>query len=183
MDKIYTFCPNSESNWYRHWGHDTLKFEDIQHLETMTFEFTLHRLFNARELQQEVFAVEIPRDPSQPATISLDSSNEAKDPKEESLEEEKLKETDKTLDIPPSPMATETFTWTVEDEETVKAIHNAPNVWGFWSPIWSMHGFKWFLALYPDGSRLGEVLTCERLRVLHNPFEHQQVLTERAFVD
>ena len=93
----------------------------------MTFQFTLHSLFSADDLDNGHLSAVVPA----VSAVSADSTNDGVDG-----------------------MMTESFTWTVEDTETVDAIHSAPNVFGFWSPIVEMHGFKWFLALYPNGSRL-----------------------------
>lgn len=51
------------------------------------------------------------------------------------------------------PSMTDSYTWSIEDPVTIKKMCAAPNVHGFSSPIFEMHGFKWFLNIYPNGSQ------------------------------
>ena len=54
--------------------------------------------------------------------------------------------------VPYSP-SPNSYTWRIEDPVIIKKMCAAPNVHGFSSPIFEMHGFKWYLTVYPNGSK------------------------------
>ena len=41
-----------------------------------------------------------------------------------------------------------TYTWRVSDVETVRSMKSAPNCYGFASPIFRLHGLKWFVQIF-----------------------------------
>ena len=46
-----------------------------------------------------------------------------------------------------------TYMWSIDDPVTISKMCAAPNVHGFSSPIFEMHGFKWYITVYPNGSK------------------------------
>ena len=46
------------------------------------------------------------------------------------------------------------FTWMIEDAEKVKTIKNAGKVYGFASRIFKLYGLKWYIVIYPNGSKI-----------------------------
>ena len=60
------------------------------------------------------------------------------------------------------PLPFGSYIWTVYDISMVKRIQNASNVYVFASPIFELHGFKWYITFYPNGSKLTSFrhLTC-----------------------
>jgi len=44
--------------------------------------------------------------------------------------------------------------WEVTDSEPLQAIQCADNVFGFKSPIFTVHGVKWYMTFYPNGSKI-----------------------------
>ena len=56
-----------------------------------------------------------------------------------------------SLTLPP-PQST--YRWIVDDEDTMNLMQSAPNVHGFASPIFEMFGLRFYLVLYPNGSKI-----------------------------
>ena len=56
-----------------------------------------------------------------------------------------------SLTLPP-PQST--YRWIVDDEDTMNSMQSAPNVHGFASPIFEMFGLRFYLVLYPNGSKI-----------------------------
>eukprot|EP01083_Nonionella_stella_P089036 248407_1 len=54
------------------------------------------------------------------------------------------------------------FLWEVTNtvSESLDMIHNAPNIYGFASPIFSIGGIKWYLTFYPNGSKIKRASYC-----------------------
>ena len=70
------------------------------------------------------------------------------------------------------PSVTDSYTWSIDDSSMIAQMCAAPNVHGFCSPIFEMHGFKWYLTVSPNGSktnRKGEVTLSLNLASLPDP--------------
>ena len=52
-------------------------------------------------------------------------------------------------------LQSETFLWDAADDNSLKEIQQAPNVYGYASPIFtSKNGIKWFMTFYANGSKM-----------------------------
>ena len=114
------------SRWYVNWKNKTKRLEHLQSLQSLTFQCEMH-------------------------SLQCHSEN-GLEPIENALEPI---ENDEVITNPTASIVTsiaDSYTWFIDDPSMIKEMSSAPNVHGFNSPIFKMHGFKWYITVSPNGS-------------------------------
>ena len=121
----------SKNSWFENWKIRSLTLKNLQQLSSLTFHCTMKSIETIKNIEDI------------PLLFQQDSAADSQ-------------KIDTKLSWPlcstvPSIMGT--YTWSIDDLLTIKKMSAAPNVHGFSSPIFEMHGFKWYLTVYPNGSK------------------------------